>query len=159
MKLGALKVLRFFHLIDKCEYNVKRQIEVIKRTPLFDEKWYLETNPDVKNMKGGAIKHYVVNGWKEGRNPNKEFDGEMYLKNFPQLKEMNVCPLFHFIKNNKKKSFEMSEFAAHLFDVCERKDKFVKKDETGINEKDLTKLIAFLIRISSLWGSFLRNTS
>ena len=145
MKLGALKVLRFFHLIDKCEYNVKRQIEVIKRTPLFDEKWYLETNPDVKNMKGGAIKHYVVNGWKEGRNPNKEFDGEMYLKNFPQLKEMNVCPLFHFIKNNKKKSFEMSEFAAHLFDVCERKDKFVKKDETGINEKDLTKLIAFYL--------------
>ncbi len=145
MRLGTLKMLRFFHLINKCEYNIRRQIEIIKKTSLFDEKWYLEKNPDVKNLKGGALKHYVINGWKEGRNPSKEFDGGEYLKSFPQLIDMNICPLFHYIKTSKKNNYEMSDFATHLFNVCELRDNFVEKDESGMNKEGLTKLIAFYL--------------
>ena len=102
MDLRTLKVLRFFHLINKKKYNEKRQIEIVKASPLFDAKWYLEQNPDVKAKKIGAAKHYVKWGWKEGRNPSKEFDTEAYLEQYPELLEKNWCPLFHYMLEHKE---------------------------------------------------------
>ncbi len=100
MKLKLLKLIRLFHLIDKEKYNEKRQIEIVKKSPLFDRKWYLAQNPDVKSKKMGAAKHYVKKGWKEGRNPSQEFDGNEYLAEFPELREKNWCPLFHYMLQN-----------------------------------------------------------
>lgn len=102
MDLRTLKVLRFFHLINKKKYNEKRQIEIVKASPLFDAKWYLEQNPDVKAKKIGAARHYVKYGWKEGRNPSKEFDTEAYLEQYPELVEKNWCPLFHYMLEHKE---------------------------------------------------------
>ena len=79
MNLKALKVLRFFHLLSKHKYDEKRQIEMVKICPLFDAKWYLEQNPDVKAKKMGAAKHYAKVGWKEGRNPSKVFNTDEYI--------------------------------------------------------------------------------
>ena len=102
MDLRTLKVLRFFHLINKKKYNEKRQIEIVKASPLFDAKWYLEQNPDVKAKKIGAAKHYVKWGWKEGRNPGKDFDTKAYLEQYPELIEKNWCPLFHYMLEHKE---------------------------------------------------------
>ena len=101
MNLWTLKICRIFHLISKVKYDEKRQIEIVKASPLFDAKWYLEQNPDVKAKKIGAAKHYVKWGWKEGRNPSKEFDTEAYLEQYPELLEKNWCPLFHYMLEHK----------------------------------------------------------
>ncbi len=106
MKLFIFKILRFIHLISKNEYNDIRQIEFIKKSNLFDEKWYLDNNPDVKDNKKNAVEHYVKFGWKEGRNPNPNFDGNKYLKKYPELKDKNWCPLFHLIKDGHLKNTE-----------------------------------------------------
>ena len=97
MNLRTLKVLRFFHLINKKNYNEKRQIEIVKSSPMFDAKWYLEQNQDVKAKKIGAAKHYVKWGWKEGRDPSKEFSTKAYLEQYPELLEKNWCPVFHYM--------------------------------------------------------------
>lgn len=102
MNLRTLKALRLFHLINKKNYNEKRQIEIVKTSPLFDAKWYLEQNPDVKAKKIGAARHYVKWGWKEGRNPSKEFDTEAYLEQYPELLEKKWCPLFHYMLAHKE---------------------------------------------------------
>ena len=102
MNLKLLKVIRFFHLINKKNYNEKRQIEIVKNSPLFDAKWYLAQNPDVKAKKIGAAKHYVKYGWKEGRNPSPDFDTEEYLAEYPGLDEKNWCPLFHYMLEHKE---------------------------------------------------------
>ena len=99
MNLKLLKVIRFFHLINKKNYNEKRQIEIVKNSPLFDAKWYLAQNPDVKASKVGAVKHYVKYGWKEGRNPSPDFDGNTYLNMYPDIH--NICPLVHYILNGR----------------------------------------------------------
>lgn len=103
MNLKLLKIVRFFHLINKKNYNEKRQIEIVKKSPLFDAKWYLAQNPDVKAQKIGAAKHYVKYGWKEGRNPSPDFDTEEYLHEYPELEEKNWCPLAHWEKYKRKK--------------------------------------------------------
>ena len=102
MNLWTLKICRIFHLISKVKYDEKRQIEIVKASPLFDAKWYLEQNPDVKAKKISAARHYVKWGWKEGRNPSKEFDGNKYLEQYPELWEKNWCPLFHYMLAHKE---------------------------------------------------------
>lgn len=96
MNLKLLKIVRFFHLINKKNYNEKRQIEIVKKSPLFDAKWYLAQNPDVKAKKIGAAKHYVKYGWKEGRNPSDKFSTKKYLDNNIDVKKADINPLVHY---------------------------------------------------------------
>ena len=102
LKLKYIKLLRFFHIIKKQKYNEERQIELVKQSPLFDTKWYLAQNPDVKAKKISASKHYVKHGWKEGRNPSPKFDGNKYLRENPDVKYANMCPLAHYIISGSK---------------------------------------------------------
>lgn len=102
MNLKLLKVARFFHLIKKEKYNEKRQIEIVKKSPFFDAKWYLEQYPDVRASGMKAVEHYVKFGWKEGRNPSINFDTNDYLREYPELLEKNWCPLFHlYLQDNQ----------------------------------------------------------
>lgn len=96
MNLKLLKIARMFRLITKEKYNEKRQIEIVKKSPFFDEKWYLEQNMDVKASGTNAAKHYVKYGWKEGRNPSPEFDTNDYKLKHSELIEKDWCPLFHY---------------------------------------------------------------
>ncbi len=102
MKLRLLKLVRLFHLISKEKYNQKRQIELVKASALFDTTWYLAQNPDVKEKKIGAAKHYVKCGWKEGRNPSPKFDGNQYLADYPEVAAKGICPLVHYIISGQK---------------------------------------------------------
>lgn len=138
MKLKLLKLIRFFHLINKEKYNEKRQIEIVKKSPLFNKKWYLSQNPDVKAKKMGAAKHYVKHGWKEGRKPSLEFDGNEYLNEFPELREKNWCPLFHYMLEHKELMIKVSyrekldKIKLKLADKCAKKGiklKFLNKYE------------------------------
>lgn len=102
MRLVILKFIRMFHLMSKEKYNQKRQIELVKASGLFDAKWYLAQNPDVKEKKLGAAKHYVKLGWQEGRNPSPKFDGNQYLSDYPEVAEKGMCPLVHYIINGQR---------------------------------------------------------
>ncbi len=61
------------------------------RSVEFDEDWYLEQNPDVReaiakgNVKSGWD-HFINNGYFEGRLPRAlEFDEDFYLKEYPDV--------------------------------------------------------------------------
>lgn len=97
MKLALLKLMRITHLLNKKKYNDKRYVELVNASPLFDTKWYLANNPDVKSRKMSAAKHYVKYGWKEGRNPSPKFDGNQYLADYPDVMANTMCPLAHYL--------------------------------------------------------------
>lgn len=48
------------------------------------------------------LMHFVKFGWKEGRNPSKEFDVVNYLNRYPDVRFKEVNPLSHFIKFGRK---------------------------------------------------------
>lgn len=102
MNLTVLKLIRMFHLISKEKYNQKRQIELVKASSLFDTKWYLAQNPDVKARKMSAARHYVKYGWQEGRNPSPKFDGNQYLADYPEVAAKGICPLVHYLISGRK---------------------------------------------------------
>ena len=52
----------------------------IARSKLFDPVYYLSTYEDVRVADMDPIRHYLIAGWKEGRNPSANFDTNFYLE-------------------------------------------------------------------------------
>lgn len=65
---------------------------------LFDSQWYLERYPDVEILKQPALEHFILRGWREGRNPGPNFDTTFYLQSYPDVKQAGINPLEHYVK-------------------------------------------------------------
>ncbi|MCT7433168.1 glycosyltransferase [Aliarcobacter cryaerophilus] len=79
----------------------RNEYKIIKKSGLFDEKYYLETYEDVRKADIDPIKHYIKDGWKKGRKPSANFDTNKYLEKYPELRDKNICPLIDKIINDK----------------------------------------------------------
>lgn len=97
-------IVIFFHKIQHYfnqHIKLKTEIRQIKKSGLFDKKWYLETYPDVKSSKFNPIKHYLLFGAKESRNPSYQFNEIFYPDNYHSLLEADINPLLHHLKFKK----------------------------------------------------------
>lgn len=74
----------------------KRNLCVIRRSSLFDAKFYLEKNPDVKASGMSAAEHYLVRGGFEGRNPSTRFYSDEYLAMYEDVRKSGMNPLLHY---------------------------------------------------------------
>ncbi len=63
---------------------------------LFDDGFYLATNPDVAAAGLDPLGHYATFGWLEGRDPNAFFDTEGYLFAYPDVDAAGIDPLVHY---------------------------------------------------------------
>lgn len=87
----------------------KKEYWIIKRSKLFDEKFYLINNPDVRKADVDPLEHFILHGWKEGRNPNSWFDVKEYISKNPEILKLNMNPLIHYIYRNKDKKNDVEE--------------------------------------------------
>ena len=74
---------------------------LISQSSLFDKEYYLEKNPDVKKAKINPVKHYILFGANEGRNPSLYFDSSKYLTDYPDVRASGMNPLIHYLKFGK----------------------------------------------------------
>ena len=51
--------------------------------PLFDPRFYLESNPAVANLTKLALAHIILYGYREGRDPHPLFSINWYLDAHP----------------------------------------------------------------------------
>ena len=77
---------------------------ILKRSRLFDAKWYLQNYPDVREQKANPYLHYLNYGWKENRLPSPFFNGADYLQRYPDVGESNINPLIHYELFGKKEN-------------------------------------------------------
>ncbi|MBP8708334.1 MAG: putative glycosyl transferase [Firmicutes bacterium ADurb.Bin419] len=111
-----------------------RDYFAIKHSGLFDEKYYLLHNPDVRRADIDPLKHFVKYGWKEGRNPSESFNTNFYIENHPSVKSENINPLVHYILHERKEY---------------RKSKSGNKGrELNIQDKNVQKIIILKSLIS-----------
>lgn len=73
-----------------------RDVEVIRNSVFFDERYYLETNPDVRERGLDAAFHYLAHGGLEGRDPSPFFSTRAYLARYPDVAEAGLNPLLHY---------------------------------------------------------------
>jgi len=81
---------------------VLRNKKRIIQSELFDEDYYLHNNPDIKNSGISPIKHYILFGGFETRNPSNKFSSSFYLNQYSDVRKSKVNPLVHYILYGKK---------------------------------------------------------
>ncbi|WP_310621705.1 glycosyltransferase family protein [Flexibacterium corallicola] len=63
----------------------------------FDAKYYEINNPDVAESGIDPLKHFILYGWREGRDPNSEFSTKFYLSCNPDVSDANINPFWHYL--------------------------------------------------------------
>jgi hypothetical protein len=64
---------------------------------LFDPEWYRGQYDDVAAALVDPVRHYMENGWREGRNPNAEFDTVWYRTSYPDVASSGMNPFLHYL--------------------------------------------------------------
>lgn len=63
----------------------------------FDSAWYLAFYTDVAAVNADPMEHYLLFGYKEGRNPNRFFNTDFYLRTNPDVANSAINPFIHYI--------------------------------------------------------------
>ena len=63
----------------------------------FDADFYLTSNPDVAAGGMDPLEHFLVAGWREGRDPSPHFALTDYLNAYPDIGAAGVNPFVHFV--------------------------------------------------------------
>ncbi len=107
-----------FKLVERVRAEVQRRLSLIPDQKsataqpdprqIFDAKYYLAANPDVRAAGIDPLRHYLEYGLKEGRkphplagNPHLLFDPESYAREHPEIAAQGVNPLVHYLKSSK----------------------------------------------------------
>jgi len=86
------------------EKSIKDDYTVIQTSGLFDNNYYTNTYPDIKDLGISPIEHFCIHGWKEHRNPNRDFNTKYYLEKYSDVFTSGMNPLTHWISHGKSES-------------------------------------------------------
>lgn len=75
-----------------------RAFALVQRSGLFDAAYYLFSYADVREAGIDPLKHYLVHGWREHRDPSPTFSTAAYLAQHPDVARAGVNPLVHYVR-------------------------------------------------------------
>ncbi len=75
----------------------RRQVELIRSSPLFDGAWYLRHYHDVVASGEGPALHFLRHATRPIRAPGPDFDTARYLDANPEVLKQGINPLVHFL--------------------------------------------------------------
>lgn len=130
-------------------FNRQRDYRAIKHSGLFDPDYYLLNYPDVRRADVDSLKHFVKYGWKEGRNPSKDFDINFYLNTYPDVKNAGINPLFHYIRYGKSAGYKthLDQLIASDNTECSFfQNHIIKSDRSTLNILHLKQYGNLLVR-------------
>ena len=110
-------------------FKLLRNYLLLLKSDLFDSKYYLLQNEDVKKAKMNPVLHYLQFGWKEGRNPSPLFNTQDYLYLRPDILKADICPLVHY------ELFGKREFLSFCFDKMKYLEKKISDLDTKYGKK------------------------
>jgi hypothetical protein len=70
----------------------------VRRSGLFDELYYLASNPKESPLRMNPMLDFFVYGSEEGRKPNCLFEPRFYRENNPDIARSVMNPLVHYLK-------------------------------------------------------------
>jgi len=88
--------------LKKFNFSLLKNTRKIQKSGLFDEKYYLQCNPDVRLAKIDPVKHYLLYGGYEGRNPSPDFDSAKYICDHNDVRASRMNPLLHYLRFGSK---------------------------------------------------------
>lgn len=67
----------------------------------FDPDYYLKQYPDVANAGIDPLTHYMIWGWKEQRNPSRDFSTKYYISSNTDIARAEINPFWHYVFHGK----------------------------------------------------------
>jgi glycosyltransferase involved in cell wall biosynthesis len=77
---------------------LRRQAQALLQQGLFNLEWYIQRNPDIVLQGLNPLLHWLIAGWREGRNPNPLFDIHWYLELYADVRKADTNPLLHYLQ-------------------------------------------------------------
>ena len=77
----------------------KYELNLVKRSGLFDSVWYEARYPDIEHSKMNSLKHFLLFGGQEGRSPGPDFNSTEYSQKNPDILNSNKNPLVHYLRS------------------------------------------------------------
>lgn len=77
-------------------------VDTVKKSGLFDEKWYLAAHQDVGLVGLDPVEHYVRIGARLHRDPGPKFSTKAYVDSYPDVVSLGINPLYHYVKWGQK---------------------------------------------------------
>lgn len=91
--------------LDGCSQHAKKSdIRRIERSRYFSQQWYDSQYPEYKLTGYCAAEHYLLLGWKEGKNPSEKFSTSEYLERFTDVAVSDANPLWHYEKYGRREN-------------------------------------------------------
>jgi hypothetical protein len=72
-------------------------VRIINESGLFDVAFYRDNTPDIAARGIDPLEHFITDGWRNGRQPNRYFDTSWYLQQNPDVARAGANPLRHYI--------------------------------------------------------------
>ena len=108
----------------KNHWNRYGKAEGRKASPIFDAKYYIENNPDLKGLKNNyveAYNHFVNYGYAEYRKSSAEYDGNFYKSHNGDLENLLSMELIRhyslYGKNELRQANTNYDIVNYLFDA------------------------------------------
>lgn len=79
-----------------------KEYNAVMKSELFDSKYYRLHNPRRWFNHRDLLRHYLNNGWLNGKNPSAKFDGDKYLALNPDVAKAGFNPLVHYVMYGMK---------------------------------------------------------
>jgi hypothetical protein len=95
---GIAQTMRFKLRTLKRRLSLRQDIKLIRESDFFDTTWYLEQNPDVKQSQIEPVRHFLLYGGVEGRDPSEKFSSNWYLATYDDVRRSGMNPLVHYLK-------------------------------------------------------------
>jgi predicted O-methyltransferase YrrM len=93
----------------------RKLLKIIQTSQYFDEMFYLDRNPQIKNSAWNPAFHYLLQGGFEGRDPGPNFSTENYLKNNPDAAASGLNALLHYEIQRQKEEKVLDFIVGGLF--------------------------------------------
>ncbi len=106
------------------QYTIE-DIELIRKSELFDSKWYVQTYPDVKSLDIEPAEHYLALGWILKRDPSPLFSTRRYLALNVAIVDTN--PLVHFLRFGKKEGQDFLAYSTQSLHLSKAQEINVQK--------------------------------
>ncbi|KQW56459.1 class I SAM-dependent methyltransferase [Variovorax sp. Root411] len=88
--------------------------QAVRRSMLFDARWYTDTYLDVKASRVDPAYHYAVFGNREARDPSPWFSTATYLRQNPDVAQSGANALYHFETHGRREERPLPPAVAAL---------------------------------------------
>lgn len=96
------------------DFNAERDLVATA----FNTQFYISLYPDI--TEAGALDHFVLTGWREGRDPNPRFSTSDYLEMYPDIRASGINPFYHYLLTGRLEGRSPKQELGYRFDVLRK---------------------------------------